>query len=209
MAGVLRIPFVPLARTVLQRKVIRRTEGFALQPTPADRLGPAYRSGAPYRTTIVPSSDRGERLVLAGRVLSANTAEPLRNVLMEVWQTNRRGLYSDLLGFGLPGAPLRMAFRGRMRTSDDGRYQLETVVPGHYPLGPLSRPRHIHFMITHPGYDPLITQLYFEGDPLLSRDRFATLPLRLSPGPGQDENGLRMQHAHFDFALVEVSRHQR
>ena len=38
-------------------------------------------------------------------------------------------------------------------------------MPGRYPLfWPLTRPRHIHVMVTHPECKPLITQIYFQGD---------------------------------------------
>jgi protocatechuate 3,4-dioxygenase beta subunit len=52
-----------------------------------------------------------------------------------------------------------------MRTDREGRYRFDSIVPGRYPLvWPLTRPRHIHVIVTHPQYKPLTTQIYFEGD---------------------------------------------
>ena len=52
-----------------------------------------------------------------------------------------------------------------------------------------------------------MTQLYFEGDPLLRRDPLATPPLILSPvETDKVEGGARVRAASFDFVLVPGSR---
>jgi protocatechuate 3,4-dioxygenase beta subunit len=39
------------------------------------------------------------------------------------------------------------------------------IVPGRYPLfWLLTRPRHIHVIVTNPQYQPLTTQIYLDGD---------------------------------------------
>ena len=44
-----------------------------------------------------------------------------------------------------------------------------------YLNGSTFRPSHIHFKITPPGFNTLITQLYFQGDPYLSTDAAASI----------------------------------
>ena len=70
-------------------------------------------------------------------------------------------------------APLDPNFGGcgRTITDDDGTYSLRTVKPGPYPW-PNGvndwRPSHIHFSVFGHGFaQRLITQMYFEGDPLI------------------------------------------
>jgi protocatechuate 3,4-dioxygenase beta subunit len=71
--------------------------------------------------------------------------------------------------------PLDPNFTGAGRTITDslGRYHFRTVKPAAYPgdVGSLFRPAHIHFSLFGPDLSSrLITQCYFEGDPLLGRD---------------------------------------
>jgi protocatechuate 3,4-dioxygenase beta subunit len=71
-------------------------------------------------------------------------------------------------------APLDPNFGGcgRTITDDDGGYAFRTIQPGPYPWpnGPNDwRPAHIHFSVFGHGFaQRLITQMYFEGDPLIS-----------------------------------------
>ena len=62
---------------------------------------------------------------------------------------------------------------GRTITADDGSYEFLTVRPGAYPWPNRVndwRPMHIHLSLFGSGFGQrLITQLYFEGDPLIAR----------------------------------------
>jgi protocatechuate 3,4-dioxygenase beta subunit len=57
--------------------------------------------------------------------------------------------------------------RGHQFTDDQGRYTLETVVPGLYP----GRTRHFHVKVQAPNGPALTTQLYFPDEPDNARDR--------------------------------------
>ncbi len=62
---------------------------------------------------------------------------------------------------------------GRTITDSEGRYDFRTIKPAAYPgeLGGLFRPAHIHTSLFGPLLaGRLVTQCYFEGDPLLDRD---------------------------------------
>ena len=51
-------------------------------------------------------------------------------------------------------------FRGHQFADDEGRFTLETIVPGIYP----GRTRHIHVRVQAPDQPILTTQLYFPGE---------------------------------------------
>jgi len=62
---------------------------------------------------------------------------------------------------------------GRTITDSAGRYHFRTIKPAAYPgdLGSLFRPAHIHTSLFGPLLSQrLVTQCYFEGDPLQDRD---------------------------------------
>jgi hydroxyquinol 1,2-dioxygenase len=74
--------------------------------------------------------------------------------------------------------------RGKFKSDADGRYQLRTVLPVHYPIpsdGPVGamlkatgrhpwRPAHIHFVVSADGYEPVTTHIFDRRDPYLASD---------------------------------------
>ncbi len=112
----------------------------------------------------------GERIIVSGRVVD-QYGKPVPHTLVEMWQANAGGRYRHKNDRYL--APLDPNFGGvgRALTDSDGRYIFRTIKPGPYPWrnGPNDwRPAHIHFSISGPSISTrLITQLYFEGDPLI------------------------------------------
>ncbi|MCB5412033.1 protocatechuate 3,4-dioxygenase subunit beta [Pseudogemmobacter faecipullorum] len=114
----------------------------------------------------------GERILVHGRVLDEN-GRAVPHTLVEIWQANAGGRYRHKKDSYL--APLDPNFGGCGRTLTDaeGRYQFLTIRPGAYPWpnrGNDWRPMHIHLSVYgHSFGQRLITQLYFEGDPLIDR----------------------------------------
>jgi protocatechuate 3,4-dioxygenase beta subunit len=112
----------------------------------------------------------GERIIVHGRVLDEN-ARPVPQVLVEVWQANAGGRYRHKKDAYL--APIDPNFGGCGRTLTDanGYYFFRTIKPGAYPWRNYVnswRPAHIHLSIFGASFaQRLITQLYFEGDPLI------------------------------------------
>jgi len=113
----------------------------------------------------------GERIVVHGRVLDEN-ARPVPNTLVEIWQANAGGRYRHKKDTYL--APIDPNFGGCGRTLSDenGQYAFRTIKPGAYPWRNRVnnwRPAHIHVSVFGSGFlQRLITQLYFEGDPLIA-----------------------------------------
>ncbi len=118
----------------------------------------------------------GERVILFGTVYD-EFARPVRNTLIEVWQANAAGRYVDALDpWGLPLDP-NFTGGGRCLTDDAGHFRIQTIRPAAYPGLYKSgqkgwRAAHVHFSFFGEGFESrLITQMYFEGDPLLRQDQ--------------------------------------
>ena len=127
--------------------------------TPRDALGPFYKANAPSQAELCASGSGGkERLVVNGRVLGAPDCAPLAGALVEVWQADARGDYSQV---GAKPDDAGCLLRASLRTDAEGRYSFRTMAPGEYP----GRPRHIHYRVSAKGYAMLVTQLYFGREP--------------------------------------------
>ena len=122
----------------------------------------------------------GERTIVHGRVLDGN-GRGIPDTLVEVWQANAGGRYRHVNDRYLAPIDPNFGGCGRALTGPDGAYAFRTVKPGAYPFRNHAdswRPAHIHFSVFGTGFaQRLITQMYFEGDPLLARDSIAhTVP---------------------------------
>ncbi|HMJ80076.1 MAG TPA: dioxygenase [Candidatus Dormibacteraeota bacterium] len=117
-------------------------------PTLAVTEGPYYKAGAPESTDLVQPGMAGTRLTLTGYVMTTACA-PVANAKVEIWQADASGAY-DNNGYTL---------RGYVLTDGQGRFTIQTVVPGEYP----GRTEHIHVKVTPPGGTTLTTQLFFPG----------------------------------------------
>jgi protocatechuate 3,4-dioxygenase beta subunit len=109
-------------------------------------------------------------LIKNGRVLDEN-AKPVPNTLVEIWQANACGRYRHKNDTYLAPIDPNFGGCGRAMTDDNGTYLFRTVKPGAYPWRNTVnnwRPAHIHLSIFGASFaQRLITQLYFEGDPLI------------------------------------------
>jgi protocatechuate 3,4-dioxygenase beta subunit len=112
----------------------------------------------------------GPRILVHGQVRD-QSGRGVAGALVEVWQANAGGRYRHRNEAYL--APLDPNFGGcgRCLTNEQGYYRFTSIQPAPYPWpnGPNSwRPAHIHFSLFGPAFaQRLITQMYFEGDPLI------------------------------------------
>ncbi|MEM7214348.1 MAG: protocatechuate 3,4-dioxygenase subunit beta [Pseudomonadota bacterium] len=112
----------------------------------------------------------GPRIIVHGRVIDEG-GNPVPNALIEIWQANAAGRYRHKNDNYI--APLDPNFGGcgRTLTAADGSYEFFTIQPGAYPWPNHEnawRPGHIHFSVFGSSFaQRLITQMYFEGDPLI------------------------------------------
>jgi protocatechuate 3,4-dioxygenase beta subunit len=136
----------------------------------------------------------GERIVVSGRLLD-NSGHPITQTLVEIWQANSAGRYTDLTDHY--DAPLDPNFTGtgRCLTDAEGWYRFTTIMPGSRPWEDRCdawRPPHIHFSVTGGAFNQrLITQMYFPGDPLLREDPV----VQAVPEPQRSRLISRLDHA--------------
>lgn len=122
------------------------------------------------RNAQVDGEPIGERIIVHGRVMDQD-GRGIPNTLVEVWQANAGGRYRHKIDdYQAPLDP-NFAGCGRCMTDDQGYYQFRTIRPGPYPWLNYRnswRPAHIHYSLYGPAFATrLITQMYFEGDPLI------------------------------------------
>ena len=114
----------------------------------------------------------GERIILHGRVLDEN-GRPVPNTLVEIWQANAGGRYRHKKDTYLAPIDPNFGGCGRTLTDENGYYFFRTIKPGAYPWRNWVnnwRPAHIHMSIFGTAFcQRLITQCYFEGDPLIPK----------------------------------------
>ena len=143
-----------------------------LTRTPAQTEGPFYPDKLPLDTDndLIVINDKltpavGTISHLTGKILSAS-GEPLRNVVVEIWQCDNNGAY---LQSGSDNGKKRDGnFQGfgRFLTGSSGEYYFRTIRPVAYP----GRTPHIHFMIKKGDKELLTTQLYVKDDPGNEKD---------------------------------------
>ena len=108
--------------------------------------GPYYKANTPERNILFATGMKIERLIVVGFVLNQQ-CQPFPNAWLDFWQADADGVY-DNSGYTL---------RGHQFTDTQGRYFLETVVPGEYP----GRTEHIHVKWQTPNGQIHTSQLYF------------------------------------------------
>jgi hydroxyquinol 1,2-dioxygenase len=143
-------------------------------------FGPFHVEGAPHYANggDVANGAKGEPCLVRCTVRGLR-GEPVAGATVEVWQADAEGHYD----VQLPALEEPQG-RGVLQSDADGRFHFRTVVAEAYPIptdGPVGemlratgrhpwRPAHLHFMITAPGYEPLITHVFRKGDKYLDSD---------------------------------------
>jgi len=125
------------------------------EPTPGETQGPFFTPNSPLRASLIEPGTTGTRIVVTGAVF-ARDCRPVAGALLDFWHADDEGEY-DNAGFKL---------RGHQFTDANGRWRLETIVPGLYP----GRTRHFHVKVQAPHGRILTTQLYFPGEARNRRD---------------------------------------
>ena len=112
----------------------------------------------------------GHKIIVHGTLLD-QYLKPIEGALIEIWQANAAGKYLHMNDKNIAPIDPNFAGCGRYITSSNGTYEFITIQPGPYPYpnrGIEWRPMHIHFSVFGKSFGQrLITQMYFEGDPLI------------------------------------------
>jgi protocatechuate 3,4-dioxygenase beta subunit len=143
----------------------------------------------------------GERVIVHGYVRD-EFGRPVKTALVEVWQANASGRYRHKKDQYIGALDPNFGGCGRMLTDENGYYAYRTIKPGPYPWRNRIndwRPSHIHYSISGDGWaQRLITQMYFEGDPLI-----ATCPI-LATIPSEEQiRGLIALHDVPNFVALD------
>lgn len=110
----------------------------------------------------VAQGERGEPLVLRGRVFQADGRTPAPNVVLYLHQTNADGLYANGSTESV-WSRRHGRLRGWVKTDAEGRYQFRTIKPAPYP--DRTMPAHIHLYVLEPGRRPYyVDDVVFEGE---------------------------------------------
>jgi len=139
---------------------------FHVENSPQVKLGADVANGAPGEPCFV----RGSVVGLDGR--------PVAHAELQVWQADAAGKYD----VQYDDAPSRA--RATLHADAAGRFHFKSIRAEAYPIphdGPVGRmlqalgrhpwrPAHLHFMITAPGYERLITHVFRNGDRYLDSD---------------------------------------
>src|ERR1051325_7701112 len=170
-------------------------------PTEDNILGPFYREGAPYRAKITPPCEEGMVLLIRGRVWGQDTRKPLAGATIDIWQANAQGR-NENEDRNNPPAPGVFRNRERVFTDEHGYYEYETVHPGRYLIAKnIWRPSHIHYLVRFSGYKQLVTQLYFQGDPMNKADEFIKESLIIEVRARKTARGTGYEEGTFDIVL--------
>jgi catechol 1,2-dioxygenase len=176
--------------------------------TASDVEGPMYTVEPPFRKKIYEEYEGmgdDDPLFVRGTV-SSTAGDPLPEAVVDVWQTGPTGGY-DVWDERQPDGN----FRGRIRAEQDGSYEFQTMLPKPYTVptsGPVGRyleavgqhawrPAHIHFKVTAPEHQTLVTQVFFPGDPYLEDDTIGAVKSALVR-PVERRDG----HLECDFDIV-------
>ena len=185
--------------------------------------GPFYIDGAPLLEPPYElprrNDEPGDVMFFYGQVCDQE-GHPLKGVELDMWQCDADGVYSNIF----PSVP-EFNLRGRFCTDEEGRFEVRSIVPVAYeipkegPTGQLLRaigshtwrPAHIHLTLRHENFQPLTTQIYFEGGEWVDDDcvggvkddLVAKLEKHADPGDCR-QRGLDEPYytVNYDFILV-------
>lgn len=142
--------------------------GFTAADTSHARLAPGME--VPTTPESLAAARRGKPLRVFGQVVASDCTTPIGGATIQVWQTNGDGDYGPP---GDDGHPRCCYLTATLTTDDSGRYEILTVMPGHYRDAHPAPPAHIHFDVRSPTGPGVMTELDFAGDPALSGPKSA------------------------------------
>lgn len=175
-------------------------------------FGPFHVANAPIREMgeSICLDGKGEMCLFEGRVLDTD-GNPVKEAIVDVWSDNADGFYD----VQQPDIQPEWNNRGRFVTGADGQYSFVGIKPVSYgipddgPVGQMlealgrhpNRPAHMHFMVSAPGYDTIITHTFVGGDEWLKSDAVFGVKSSLV-APFEETPGDQKWRSEFDFVMV-------
>lgn len=175
-------------------------------------LGPFHVANAPVRAMgeSISLDGKGESCLYEGAVIDLH-GTPIEGARVDVWSDNAEGFYD----VQQPGVQPKWNNRGIFITGKDGRYCFIGIKPVSYPIpndGPVGkmlghlgrhpyRPAHMHFIVTAPGFQKVITHTFVGDDPYIGSDAVFGVK-RTLVAPFERLSGAATQwRSPFDFVL--------
>ncbi|OMQ42428.1 MULTISPECIES: dioxygenase [unclassified Ensifer] len=190
----------------------RRPEG----ATENTVFGPFHVANAPIRAMgeSISLDGKGESCLFHGRVIDLD-GNAIEGATIDVWSDNADGFYD----VQQPDLQPKWNNRGRFVTGADGAYSFVGIKPVSYsipddgPAGDLlealhrhpCRPAHMHFLVTAPGHQKVVTHIFTGGDPFLTSDAVFGVKSSLI-ADFERIDGATSWQAAFDFVMVQEDR---
>ncbi len=178
-------------------------------------FGPFHVADAPMRQMgdSITLDGKGETCLYVGRVLDLD-GNPVAGAHIDVWSDNAEGFYS----VQQPGIQEKWNNRGIFVTGADGKYEFIGIKPVSYPIpddGPVGkllaalgrhphRPAHMHFLVTAPGYQRLVTHTFVGDDPWIESDAVFGVKSTLIAPFEKVRDGRTAWRSHYDFVLTPL-----
>jgi catechol 1,2-dioxygenase len=179
-------------------------------------FGPFHVAGAPERAmgANISLDGKGESCLFEGQVLDTD-GNPVAGARIDVWSDNADGYYD----VQQPTVQPKWNNRGIFVTGADGRYSFVGIKPVSYPIpddGPVGqmlgllgrhpfRPAHMHYLVTAPGFQKVVTHTFVGDDPYLSSDTVFGVKRSLVAPFEPIKDGATMWRSPFNFVLVPIS----
>ena len=173
-----------------------------LTRTPWQGEGPFYPDRIPGDTDndLVKNGDTsveaGGKILILNGILVNLDSQPVKGVSVEIWQTDKNGVYLHSGSFSRDNMDKQFQGFGRTKTDRNGRFFFRTIVPTEYP----GRTPHIHMKFWKEGKNILTTQLYIHDHPRNKKDflfkRMSLLEQRINSmkiSPKTDKNTTEFQ----------------
>lgn len=154
------------------------------EPTRATGMGPHYVDGVGSETLLWRSGEAGEPVVIRSRVVDT-CGDAISGARVRLWHANQDGEHSH------------DRWRSDLVTDERGTFDITTVMPGY--AGGLAR--HIHFIVSHPGHEELVTRVFFGNDPYIEDLDVDDLALRLEL---VEQGGQRGWITGYEFVLKPI-----
>lgn len=142
-------------------------------------------------------ADKGEKMVISGKVFEADGKTPAPNVLIYLYHTDIEGYYGRRAGEHKHGR-----YRGWLLTDKQGKFEFTTIKPAPYPENRFAA--HIHMTVTTLNMkEDWIDSILFEDDKLISRQERETAGRKggFNPIVKLEKNANGIWHAARDIQL--------
>jgi protocatechuate 3,4-dioxygenase beta subunit len=131
--------------------------------------------------TSVGWTEKGQKLLVTGKVYKIDGKTPAPNIIIYYWQTDNNGFYAPRKGMD-ENAKRHGHIRGWVKTDEQGNYAIYTIRPTPYPNENI--PAHIHTSIKEPNIENeyYIDEFVFDDDKILTGEKRKKLENRGGSG---------------------------